>query len=600
MVEWICGLAAAVAILGPGLGRGDLLNLDLVTTPRLRYPDWRWGVGPGLPHRVPLYVPLAWLSSFLDGAVVVKGLYLGALAALFVGVWRLAGSGDRRVDAGVALAITWSPFTTTRVAVGHLSVVVAMATVAWAAPALFRLDAAARRPTRRLAGLAAFGGLVPGTWTLAVGAAGVIGGPKSERRSRARQWLWLLPLQLWWLVPSALFAAAGPHLVGAGGFRPSIDVLAPLELLGGLGFWRIPSQVPGPPWWPLIAAALLGAAALGRSATRTRFGRPWALATTVAALVPVAAVLPPCSWLVRRLSDTFVGAPLREAQRWWGLALVLLAPAVAAGVVEFGRRVGSTRALVPVLPAAAALLLGGNGLWGMHGALAPVSYPAGWAATATALRREPGATLALPWHQYLDVSFAGGRRVLNPLPDYLPGDVVSSTDPELGVPQEQVDARAAPALAALEHPVEAASGLAALGIRYVVVARLGPPDAEVDQLARSSGVTTVYADPDIVLLRIDATATRPVSWWFGPFGRLAAGSAPLGVPAGPGWLLGGRSVPSSGGLLRPGPGSGVLWYWPGVLVASGDLCAALCWLSGGWGGLGSRRRFLRTADAQRT
>ena len=590
-IPWVGGLGVGAAVLGPGLGRGHLLNLDLVTTPRLRLPDWRWGVGPGLPHRVPLYVPASWLSRFLDGALVIKMLYLLAIGALFVGVWRLAASGDRRIDAGVALVVSMSPFTITRVAVGHIGVVLAMACVAWGAPGLLRLDRASSRSNRRLAAIAGIAGLVPGTWVLATATAGAMFGPRSERRSRMREWVFLLPMQLWWLLPSTLFAITGPRLVGGNAFRPSIDALAPLELFAGLGFWRFPSQVPGPPWWPLVSIVLLVLTVLGWRSANQRFGRPWVLLSSAVIVMPIAAAVPLVSVVVRRASETPFGAPLRESQRWWGMALVLLAPALAAGVVELGHRTYRLRGIAPAVPAIAAFLLAGNGLWGDRGALEPVHYPRGWSAAAAIVRAAPGATLALPWHQYIDVPFAHNRRVLAPLPEYLPGDVVASTDPELGTAAEEADARAKPALLALADPGSTASTLAALGIRYVAIATAEDSDVSRRQLERAPGVTTLYEDGDITLFRIDATVTRSVQRWIGPLGRLAAGEAPVPIPGGTGWMLGGQPVGDSAALLDSAGRGGVLWYWPALFVIVGDSVAVVSSLTAiGW--TGRRRRAL--------
>jgi hypothetical protein len=573
--SWVCGLVAAMLVFGPGLGAGDLLNLDLVSTPRLRLPDWRWGVGPGVPHRVPLHYPLAALSNVVDGATVIKLLYLVTLTALFAGVWRLAATGNAWIDGGVALAVTWSPFTTTRVGVGHSSVVWAMAALAWSAPALLGLDPAHRHRTRAGVGLAALGGLVPGMWTMAVGAFGVLTGPVAQRRQRACQWLLLLPLQLVWLVPSALFALVGPRLVGGRSFRPAINAAAPLQFLAGLGFWRTPSQVAAPPWWPLVALALAGLAVLGWSEVRSRLGSGWVGATVLAVAIPLAAALPGVSSLTQWLTNTPVGAPLREAQRWWGLGLVLLAPAFAAGAARLAKRASS---VVPTLmPFAAALFLGGNGLWGVGGSLQPMRYPAGWATVAGTIERDPGTSLVLPWHQYLDVPFAAGRRSLNPLTDFLPGDLVYSTDPELGVAQAQIDPRSSTAIDALARPDSAAASLAALGIRYVVVARFGPPDERADAVRGMPGLSTVFADSDIALLRVDATMTRPIRWWFGPFGSVTAGDSPLAIPYGRGWMLGSRSVSGRGPTVAAGRSGGVLWYWPSVVVAVGNLVAVLWW-----------------------
>ena len=573
---WCCGIVAAVCILGPALGSGDLLNLDLVTTPKLRAPDWRWGVGPGLPHRVPMYLPLTWLADLASGTTVLKALYVVALTVLFVGIWRLAASGDARIDAGIALLVTWSPFTITRVAVGHLNVLWAMAAIAWCAPALLRLDARSATRARRLGGIAALGGLIPGSWMLVTGAAGVLGGPADERRARARRWVSLLPLQLAWIVPSALFAIVGPKLVGGSSFPPAIGVLAPLQMLAGLGFWRIPNQVQAPPWWPLVALLLAVLAGLGLRETLGRFGRPWALITGSALTLPILARIPPSRAAVSLLSNSAVGAPLREVQRWWGLALVLLAPCLASGALALRSHVAPTVAVM--FPAAAALLLSGNGLWGVGGALSPVSYPPGWSQVRSVIESEPGTTLVLPWHQYLDVRVRSRAKGPESAPGVLPGDVISSTDPELSLYQAEVDQRGEPAMRALDQPNFASSRLGALGIRYIAMARLGQGDERIDDLASQRGFTEMFADRDIILLRVDDSITRRVDWWFGPFGVVAPGQRPIAVAGGPGWVLEGVGISDESPILDPGQGSGLLWYWPALAAVFGYIVSLGSWI----------------------
>ncbi len=568
---WAIGAVVAAVILGPALGPGHLLNLDLVSSPDIQVPSWAWGLGPGLPHRVPSFVPLAWLSSLIGGAAAIKLVLVLLLILLFVGTWRLTRSGDRRIDAGVALIVTLSPFTTTRLAVGHLNVLAAMAVVAWNLPVLLRPTAEPRR-TLLAATVAALWGLTPGSWVVAVVAVGLVAESRSSPLvPRLRMLAGVVAVQATWMVPSAIFAATGPGLGGSRAFRTDVGFLAPLQLLAGLGFWRVPSQVQPGPLWPLATLVVAAMVIAGWTSSIERFGVRGGAIVVVGVLVAVASSIPGVRTLYEALSGSFVGAPLREGHRAWGLALVMLAPTIGAGAVRLGRRFGEPT-LAGVAPLAAAVVLGATGIWGVGGALRPVDYPSSWLAAAHHIRTEGGTALALPWHQYLDLGFDGARRTLNPLPDLVGGDVVSSTDPELGRPSREVDPRAPALLRALQRNDGVVPALVAGGIRWVMLVHEVDWD-RYNALRNDPGLTVVVDTDDVTLLRVDGSETQPVDWSVRAVGRIATGgpTRPSAIPAQTGWLSGWSLVSATAaGTLDVARHPTTLWYAPAVLVVVGD------------------------------
>ena len=317
---------------------------------------------------------------------------------------------------------------------------------------------------------------------------------------------------------------------------------------------------------------------------------PEAWASRAAALATVGLVLaltsavPGVRDVYSSLTGTVAGAAMRESQRWLMLFLVWLAPAAAHGASRLG-----ARALLGA-PVACGLALAAPGLWGVGGRLEPVEIPAGWAAAARAIDQRPGPVLALPWHQYLDVSFADGRRVLNPLPDYLGGDVLTSSDPELGDRgREQADRREPIAGRLVRHMTAGESvstELASLGVRWVVVIH------EVDWRGYA---TSVGRDRGLEhAVRTDSVDLYRVRGWRGPVVDRAGRTVPLGggpaiarglEPSGAavwqragleGWMRGTRqATPSPAGTLGLPAGRGLAWYWPGLLVVLGYLCT-LC------------------------
>src|SRR5438045_2907295 len=121
-------------------------------------PRGMWGLGPELPRRVPLWGPIAWTSSILGGELVMKTMMVVAIIGAAAGAFRLATHHlDRCTPTtalGAAALYATGPFLLTRLAVGQLTVVWAMALLPWALPDLL---APSRHPRRVLWWSAAFG-----------------------------------------------------------------------------------------------------------------------------------------------------------------------------------------------------------------------------------------------------------------------------------------------------------------------------------------------------------------------------------------------------------------------------------------------------------
>jgi hypothetical protein len=598
-VEWAAGAVAAVAVLGPALGSGSLLNLDLVVTRHVRLPSAAWGLGPDLPRRVPYGVPLAWIGSVLGGEVTGK-LLLGACIAIgLVGVGRLAAGAGVVARLGAGMVYALSPWLLTRVAVGHLAIVLAAAMLPWALPRLLRPDDS---PARTVVWGAALGLCGP-YGGLVAGAAIAVGVVADRGRGAGRTVLLFVAGQLPWIVPSGILVGEAGAFAGPEHFRTDAGPLTgTFRIAAGHGFWLPPNQVGGRggPGVVVLGAVLLGLAAMGHSRLPAWRDRALSLGL-IGLLLSIASAVPGLRGLVDAGASTVAGAPLREGQRAALLLLVWMAPAASLGAV---RVLGSPGR---VAAAGVALALAAPGLWGAEGALDPVRFPAAWHEADRAIEREPGPVLAVPWHEYLDVSFAGGRRVLNPMPDFFGGDVLSSTDPELGPPRHEgadpregyVDAVVADARAGRHM----AARLVDVGVRWIVVAH----EADWQEL------TGIRGDPGLELVvagaELDAYRVRA---WPGPVVDAAGGSVPNAHPLAPllrldratarggvtwyraggqGWLRGfsrARTLPT-GALALPGTAR-IVWHWPTLLVLLAD-ATTLGVVLVGW------RRSARPVDA---
>jgi hypothetical protein len=525
---WGAGLLLGLVVLGPGLGGGSLLSLDLLVTPSIPIPNGIFGLGPALSQRVPLFAFLGMGSWLLGGPVTLKVAVVVWSSAAFAGAARLvrlvAPEGWGGPVAQLAAGLLWAggPYALTRLSAGHVNLLYAIAVLPWALPHLCR-------PTRSLpvtflaATALAVGGPGGGTLGITIVAVALVVGTAPRR--------WPAPLavvagaNLLWVAPTAVLLWAGAGVTGAGGFATHVDgVWSWLGLAAGDGFWRPDVQagatgVAG----GLGGLALAGLASVGtvvvwrgRGTSRPAeaagegtgerwLGRAWTRVGAVVSLVGLAlaaaSAVPGVRGAYRWASDLSVGAPLRESHRFTALWLVWAAPAAALGAEAVGRSVlartrrvagrradGRAAAAAGGPPAAwagtagaaavVALALGLSvpGWWGLDGRLEPVTYPRGWAAARAVIDGAPGTTVAFPWSEYPPLAFAGGRQVFNPLPDYLGGDVISSYDPVFDpkVPsQEQVDRRAEVA----DHlSDEALAGraigprLARLGVRWVALA----------------------------------------------------------------------------------------------------------------------------------
>ncbi|GAA4637360.1 hypothetical protein GCM10023196_090850 [Actinoallomurus vinaceus] len=164
--------------------------------------------------------------------------------------------------------------------------------------------------------------------------------------------------------------------------------------------------------------------------------------------------------------------------------------------------------------------------WGAGGRLHAVRYPADWVRARAAVRAAPGDVLVLPWEAYRSYAWNGGRRVLDPLPRFLPGRVIVNDAVRVGtggrdlrMAVEDRRARALDPLIRSGAPLTAA--LRSRGVRYVAVdapdATDAPtsPDASTDapdapdgiRADRLPGAERVVAGPDLVLYRIPGATT---------------------------------------------------------------------------------------------
>ena len=616
---WVAATVGTFVFLGPALGGGTLLNLDLVVTSRLSLPSGVWGLGPELPRRVPYWVVVSWFSGLI-GTLAGTLFFAIAMIVAFAGAYRLAARTPRACRLGAGALYAFGPFMLTRVAVGHAGVVAATAILPWVLPTLLH---PARRIDRTFVAASALAFAGPSGGTLL--AIPIVVGLVADRRRG-----WVKPLgavvvaQLPWLVPALVVSRNRANFADSRQFSTDAHgVLGLLRLVAGHGFWRGASQVGGRGGIGvavlgavLVLLAVSGSRALGSAdaqgvpAALEGIGPRAAVAAGIGFVVAGASAMPVVRGAYAALSRTTPGVAIREGQRLLPVFLVWLAPAAAAGAARLARSTGNARTgdhaapvdlgapgaqqarLLGALPLACAFVLAASGAWGLQGAFRPVALPADWGHARQVIRSAPGTVVALPFHEYLGLPQAEGRIVLNPLPTFLGGDVIASSDPELGRPHLEVsDPREPPLIPVLTaarsgRPV--ADQLAASGIRWVVVLH----DLEWEDYAgldRDPGLRHVLTGSSLDVYRVLAWQ-GPVRTTDGrqlqrhaviaPVGSVASSAAAVwDQPASWGWMRGFSATGRSReGLIFLPAGRGLVWYWPACLVLLADILS-ICLLT---------------------
>jgi hypothetical protein len=585
LIEWLVPLGLALVLLGPALAPGVLLNLDLVLVPHLDIPSGFWGLGPELPRRLSLWVPISWLSPIIPATFSGKFL----MVALFVVSWTGMARLTRRIDAdgsmltsqAAAALYTLSPFVLTRIAVGHFMVTWPHAMLPWVLPILVR-------PGRRLSStflaclLLGFAGHFAGSIAVTVVAVAVLVG----HRDRWPQALLVaVAAQAPWLVPGLVVAATNEiEMAGGASFPTVLGGLGGLfRLSAGGGFWNTYFQIGEEGPIALVAGlVLLALAVAGTRSIHPEFRRPMAVLGVVGWFVATVSAIPVLSTGFFWIDEHVLGGIWREPHRVLTLHLLWLAPAAALGSRRAHRACLGRDRWIPaagpalVLPFAVAVALSMPALWGLGGQLRAEPLPSSWRDAREQVRTDPGTVLALPWYQYFNVSVSGGpmRRVLNPLPLYLGGDVLSSSDNSLqpGV-REFGDPREAQASAAVERllsGVSVSDDLAALGVRWVIVLDT-PVRHDYSGLDDDAGLRRVVDGDELGLYEVlnwpgPAVTTSgtpvPVATAMPAWARIDAGDDVLWSRAGSdGWWRGWSParVATDGRVLLPA-GTAPVWH----------------------------------------
>lgn len=495
---WAVLLTAVV--LGPLLlGRGFALIGDMVFVPHQPWkPAWL-GLDGSAARAVPADAFVSWLTQLVPGDLVQKGVLAAALLLAALGGRRLLLQvrPEARLLAVLATEtlLVWNPFVAERLGIGHWGLLLGYGALPWVLAAALRGStvgvllwsalAAIGSPTSGI--IAAVGALVVGRRRLTTLGIGLV-------------------VNLPWLLPSLLLSRRTSDAGGVTAFAAHAD--SPLGVLGSLvglgGIWK---DAVVPPersdlllaWLAvLLTLAALAALASRRTALLVVLGLGALVVAAFPALGPGADAT---RWLVGHVPGAGV---LRDSQKWLAPFVVV----VAAGLGVLVDRLRSPRwsTVVGVVAVVAPLALLPSLGWGLAGRLQPSTYAADWDRVRAVVATDPARTVTLPWSVYRQFDWNGRDAVLDPASRYLPGDVVTSGDLDVG--SGRVVRADDPVSAAVGRivadPSTAASRLRLLGVRWVLVEK--PTDGRSVAVPRGR---TAYDGPTLHLFDLGTPTAVP-------------------------------------------------------------------------------------------
>ena len=470
---------AALLILGPGLGPGYLLTLDMVFAPEMSFKDQFFGLGVDTWASSPYRLVLQGASHLMPGWVVQKAILVLTFTLAGFGAYRLVPFGKvASYYAGFLYML--NPFTHMRLLAGQWTLLASYAVLPFAVKAFLRfLEMGRTRDVVKVALLWTLAGVFQLHGFVLLGVIFLVLTLVHVLKARSRMETVLVLsrpaligamvfvlLNLYWLVPALSGGGAPASRIGA----DEIQFFAPTSLSGRPvvlevaaleGFWRAPGLVPSGLssfWWvPFIGMTFLWVYGL-TGALQRRNTRPEVLAFGLLAFLGLFLALGVSTPVSRPVFEFlwdqvpfFRG--FRDSHKFLMALILAYAYLGALGVHNIraevsavrldlfsGRWRGAHRHLALVLAVVVLLvpLSYAVRVAGFSGHVHSTHYPAEWYDARELIATEQGRTnvLVLPWHQYLDISWLSQpqQRVSNPARLFFGSSTIVGDAIEVGPP----------------------------------------------------------------------------------------------------------------------------------------------------------------------
>ncbi|MBP2329978.1 hypothetical protein JOF56_010363 [Kibdelosporangium banguiense] len=467
----------ALLVLTPLLGRGFVLNYDMVFAPAQPLVPDSLGLGSAVPRSVPADAVMSLFTAILPGDIVQKIILF---LALMMGPWgagRLVPANAMPIRVVAAVWYGWSAYLAERLFMGHWPYLVAYACLPWIASAGLAVRRAEPKALPKLILACAPAVITPTGGILAAGMALVCAGRQALVVTAPA----MVALNAPWWVPSILQSTlSSPDGISAFTARAENWATPVLSVLSTGGIWNA-EVVPGSREMPLLPVFTLFALLvvfIGLQSATEKWLRGLLLLGAAGVVIAVFGTLPGGDVALRWAVEHIPGAGLlRDSQKyaaWWALPMAI---GFALGVQVASKYLTNRIALITVaslLP----LVTMPDFAWAGFNRLATTAYPSDWTAVADLLRRDrqTGDVVALPLSAFRRFPWNDNRTQLDPAPRILPRTVITDDTVVVGGrPIAGEDARAQQ----VRRTVEENENLAAMGIGWVLVEHQTP--GRIDQ-----------------------------------------------------------------------------------------------------------------------
>lgn len=285
-----------------------------------------------------------------------------------------------------------------------------------------------------------------------------------------------------------------------------------VNVLGLYGFWRqmhmtSKSLVSG---WPILLLAILLISVWGLKSLWCRNERQFTLLLAISLVVAYFFALGaqgPTGPLFNLLYQHLPGfSMMREPEKFSAILATGIAILLGEGLADISLQQTSRNVSIVVMAVGAILEIGYNPIifWGIHGQIKTSKLPHDWAVVSNKITGAPGKTLVLPWHLYLSFPFTQNRIIANPGPGFLPGDVISGDNLQVGPVYTTSTSRRSAYVTWLTQNEYSTDNfgklLAPIGVEYLVIYKTmstGP----TSWISQQRDLKVVYASKDIELVK---------------------------------------------------------------------------------------------------